>query len=1261
MKTLETIRVVLEATSGPLKKEIRKVREEMRACTKDVDAQMDKASESIEKAQAPVKGVTGAIQEMNRKIREFSDQAALDAGIKKYSDNYLELRDKIDDTGRHIDSLKKKADQLSDADKFELSQEYKDLDRSIADAEKSMEKLEAQKQKMEQSGKAYEFTEEYQAVSDQMEQVREKLDSLVAKQKKWDSYGVGSDAESYKTLQKNIQDTIREFQYLEGEMDYLKENGEDKIPTAGFKELTAAIEEAKGQVSQYQEKKKQMESDGTHMVESRKWKNITSSINEAISRNQAYKEQAAGQISSGAAYVPVNEGFSSGSKIQEMAAVVKAGAGAVGPALSQMKNRMAGVIKEIPLIGRFVTESSYLAQKGFSLAAFAASKMGAGIKRAGGAAASLIQRFVSGIPVVRRFTSAAKGAGGSGQKLGNIFKTIGMTARFMFASFVIQGALNGAKEGFNNLSQYSAETNRNLSALMSGLTQLKNSLAAAFEPILSVVTPILSQLIDYLVGASNALAQFFAALTGKSSYTVAKRVNADYAASLDKTAGSADGANKAAKDLKRTLLGFDEVNKLGDDSSGFGSSGSGGGGAGTNGADMFTTETVNSQFADFAKMVKEAWEKADFTEIGTIVGAKLKNALDSIPWDGIKAGAEKIAKSTATFINGFFATPGLFDSIGRTVGEGINTGLVLANTFLEAVDWDQIGKSIATGLNSAVNTVDWKSVGNLLKNHLNALVDVIYSFSGTFDFKNFGDSIGTALTSAVTGIKWSKGGEGLGKLATGLFDALDGVLKGTDWKALGKGVTTAISGFFAEFKWSSVSSTLSHLFSGLLDTLSGLIQGVNWRELPTYIVDSIVSFITGFDYKTALKSFGTLVASALKAGLDLVKGLGDLGANLIEGILNGGADVIIGIPKWIKNNIFGPFIDGFKSVFGIHSPAKNEQIVGLGTNIMAGILNGITGALGNLGSWVKTNVFDKIQGAFSKAGDFVLGVGAKVSTTAQDLWNGVKSGWDTVKNKTVEIGNKLSTGAETLAANFKSGWDNVKDKTVNVINNLANGAEGLIKGFKEEWKNKNPSTMITDTLKNGGEKLLKVFKKEWKSKKPSAVVTDTLKNGASNLASTLKSNFNKLADSKKTLNFKGNVTKLTVAKQVVDAALAGANAALSAGQKATGGIYKNGHWQGIAGYASGGTPNTGQVFMAREAGPELVGTIGRHTSVMNNNQIVSSVSAGVYSAVLAAMQASGGERNIVITLAPDAKGIFRIVKTEAENYASAYGASPFPV
>lgn len=51
------------------------------------------------------------------------------------------------------------------------------------------------------------------------------------------------------------------------------------------------------------------------------------------------------------------------------------------------------------------------------------------------------------------------------------------------------------------------------------------------------------------------------------------------------------------------------------------------------------------------------------------------------------------------------------------------------------------------------------------------------------------------------------------------------------------------------------------------------------------------------------------------------------------------------------------------------------------------------------------------------------------------------------------------------------------------------------------------------------------------------------------------------------------------------------------------------------GFADGGFPDDGQLFLARESGPEFVGSMGGHTAVANNDQIVEGIRAGVESAM----------------------------------------------
>ena len=63
----------------------------------------------------------------------------------------------------------------------------------------------------------------------------------------------------------------------------------------------------------------------------------------------------------------------------------------------------------------------------------------------------------------------------------------------------------------------------------------------------------------------------------------------------------------------------------------------------------------------------------------------------------------------------------------------------------------------------------------------------------------------------------------------------------------------------------------------------------------------------------------------------------------------------------------------------------------------------------------------------------------------------------------------------------------------------------------------------------------------------------------------------------------------------------------------------------LRGYATGGFPTTGEVFIAREAGAEMVGSIGGRTAVANNDQIVTAVSQGVAKAVSSVMGGNTGD------------------------------------
>lgn len=174
------------------------------------------------------------------------------------------------------------------------------------------------------------------------------------------------------------------------------------------------------------------------------------------------------------------------------------------------------------------------------------SGLAAGFKEIASAALS------AGKTVTKGFLSAAGSglkklvslAGRAGKAFLNLFKTAGKTngafgggiknmlryALGLRGLYALFGKLRSAlTDGFKNLAQFSASTNKSLSNLKSSLTQLKNALATAFAPILQTIEPILTRFINMLSKAADYIARFTAALTGKSSYTRATKVQEDYA------------------------------------------------------------------------------------------------------------------------------------------------------------------------------------------------------------------------------------------------------------------------------------------------------------------------------------------------------------------------------------------------------------------------------------------------------------------------------------------------------------------------------------------------------------------------------------------------------------------------------------------------------------------------------------------------------------------------------------------------------------
>ena len=813
-----------------------------------------------------------------------------------------------------------------------------------------------------------------------------------------------------------------------------------KIYTDDYRNVLSDIERTEGALEKLEQKQRDMQAAGTS-EESKEWQKVAYEITAAESRLDSYINRRNEMESSGAD-VKFSGGLANESILKSMGAVAGEAMSSLRQRIGEIGGAVSQAVGNIPIIGRIAKESAFLGQTAFNGLKFAVSgiasvaqKAVSGLSRI----ASAISKLVSGIKgAISKFSSLAKsmiGIKGASKGVNASFsgglKTLlkyGLGIRSLYVLF--NRLRNAAKEAFKNLAQYSPETNAAISSLTSSLGALKNSIATAFAPVLNVVAPILSTFIDLLTRAFNAVGRFFAALTGKSFAVQSVKNFSDYAAGISKTGGA---AKKAAKDIKTYTLGIDELNIITEDTS---EESGAGGGAEILPEDMFETVEVEDKFKNWADWLKDMWANADFYELGKLLGEKLKNALDNIEWEPIKETAAKIGESIGTLINGFVEVEGLADSIGRTIGEAINTRTTGINAFLDNTHWDSVGKFIGEGLNGIVNTVNWEGLGHLFAAKWNAIFETIGEAARTFDWANFGLQLATSINTFIKDFKWAENGAHFGELIKGLLDTLIALLEETDWQLLGNGVAD----FITSIDWTGIFERLAEGIGAALGGLAAFLWG---------LIEDAWNNVVAWWNEVAFED----------------------GQFTMKGLLNGISDVISNIGQWIVEHIFNPFVDGFKKAFGIHSPA--DSMIPIGENILLGVIDGFKSKFDSFTSAIQEFFDNYISPWFTAEKWSELWAGVQEGIMLK--WNEIVAWWqesaiytwweehvapwftaekwqtllDNVKNafqtKWSEISGKWQT-------NIKTWWDNNVTPWF-TLKKWSDAMVGIVDGFKQTFKN----------------------------------------------------------------------------------------------------------------------------------------------------------------------------------------------------------------
>lgn len=1094
--TLAKLKVILEASTASYKKE-------------------------MEKAQKVTKNVSDSVKSEISKVKQAMKMDDATESVKKQVSVFQKMKQSM--------SLEKQPKVEIDTEQAQKG--LKEVQDEIRKTKEEMAKYQANIEEWDDLGVPRNESGAFKELLKNMELAKQRLEELQAEEKKIKSdNAMSQNTTEIKAVNSGIKQYIKEAQIAAG----------IKVYTDEFKQAERDADRAAQTLEKLNQKKRDLLADGNT--------DAVGEINEQIESTErrliAFRNKIALLQNSGQDTERAYTGrLSDGNSFETANAVMKQTA----ERIKEVKGSVVEAIKRIPVLGHVLSDAAYLGSKGWGGLKKLISGVGSGLKtlasgaiqKTSGAFAALIQKFTSGIPILRRFTGATKSAsGGLGGGLKNILK-YAFGIRSLFA--LVNKLRSALVDGFKNLAQYSGETNNSISMLMSSLTQLKNAFAAAFAPILNVIAPILNTLIQKIISVVNTFGQLTSALTGKTTYIKAKKVQQDYAKSLNSNANSAKNAKKANEELKRTILSFDQINKMDDNSSSDSNSGIADTG-GLSPSDMFETESIPSKIKGIADMIKQAWKNADFTEIGAMVGNKLNAALNSIPWDKIKNTCNKIAKSVATFLNGFLETVD-WKLVGNTLAQGINTAFGMANTFAENFHWDSLGKAIGNGINGALGGLDWNLIQETVRNIATGITDTLNSFIQTTDWALVGQSFGNGINT--------------------ILDFFHTAINNFDWTGAGTALADFVNNAVNTIDFVNLGQTISDGIKGVFDFGIAAIEGIDWWTIGEKVRDGLAAIdwngiadgffeLIGAAFGGLSAFFGGLLSDAVSGAQKYFqKKIEECGGNVVKGIFKGIKDAVVGIAEWIKDHIFTPFMKGFTAAFGIHSPSTvmAEQ----GGYIIDGLLKGVKDNISKFLNYIK-----EIPGKVLKA---IGNIKNKVLQKGSDIVSGLKDGFN---EKVSTFTSVLGTLPETI----RNAIPNLFDVGSSIIQNFANGFSSVhipMPHIGWDW--------------TGG----------------------SIRIG----------------------NFSFSLPRFNL------------------------------QW-----YAKGGFPEMGQLFIANEAGPEMVGKMGNRNAVANNNQIVDGIKNGVFEAVLDAFNASGilerddSEKEVTLefTLKADSETLYKVVRKGKKKY-----------
>lgn len=624
----------------------------------------------------------------------------------------------------------------------------------------------------------------------------------------------------------------------------------------------------------------------------------------------------------------------------------------------------------------------------------------------------------------------------------------------------------------------------------------------------------------------------------------------------------------------------------------------------------------------------------DWSNFGTSLGVGLNGFMENLDWGLALKDAVTWGTGIAEALNKFLQLTD-FEMVGSTIANFINVAIVTALSAGQTFDFTQAGKKLGQAINSFFLNLKLEEAAQAVNKWIGGILDAGIALLDNTNFEMIGERIGTFFAELDILELANKLSELLQKVIRGAFQLLVGTINAAPLEtailvAVGALTFSGIAKKFAinfgktlalELATNPtiaelgkiLTATFSSIFTPIGTAIAGFIGA--WALPISLAVAGIALVVTNWDSITTF--FSQTLPDKFDKFKEYLDGVSDKTNEDLQQIQD----------RWgsFKTNVSN-VLDEFKSTVTINTDETLNKIKTWGSDTYTALTTEVPAALNELIDWFKkmpSEIWNAVTAAYNKfvdIGKYILdGIFEGIGNIGQKAKNFVNGLLKKIQNA-AEIGSPSKLFNREVGVFLGEGIANGLSDSTSSIETSANS---ILSSVMDILNGKTATVSVgTDTGAIDG-----AFKESFQNASAyfnlfANQITEEFNNFAANFTALWSTHWNNMGA------FFVDVwnSMLTGFQAVINEVIKGLNAMVTAANslsKLTGKKYSHvsgytmqlADYQPIQAYAAGGFPEKGNLFIANEAGAEMVGSINNRTAVANNEQITTAI----YNAVLSAM------------------------------------------